>query len=624
MYSGVGLQDQSGGLPDSDILLPGRLGEVELSGVLNLLEKDQELQDLLCDVQERAENHRENYSKLKLEHSKLIHQVKVLESELGSVQEENIELRDQIRVVSEKAAQETTELRTQIILFKEQGPSGVGIKTAWTERIKEEVETSWRERWKSVTEDLENQESRINELIQENSHLKHSYQVGLAEVDSSMKELVFSLETKLASLEKEKKQLIRVPLKLEEEKEELEKRIHDLNKQNRTMLGSIEHLESELQKSISQLSLNESAALKSEGVLKSKLVKLQSEKDSLEGQLRSSTDEVERKERRIEQLEQLSADLRSKMEAAHRAADQIKQSSHLQLSEMEMETAKQLASVRREKENANKEKVELEFKYTELKSRYDDIHREHKVELTGLEQGYISSRREMGHTEQEYQVRLGELTAKLQSLEFTMKQLENENTHLKREKEDFLLNIEDDMQRLSRENAALRKGNLHFKMDVENILKDREEIIETAEKRENELNTVIKKFEKQNREILNQIEGKEKNLSEKIAKYKKLIHKLRNKLKLATAEKEESTLRKECMRGYVSPEKYHQVKSELKEIKQKQKQFSNLIQNLQDVETQKREGEMEIENLNASLDSLDQLRIQSLQFNQYIEFQLIK
>ena len=33
------------------------------------------------------------------------------------------------------------------------------------------------------------------------------FQVGLAEVDSSMKELVFSLETKLASLEKEKKQL---------------------------------------------------------------------------------------------------------------------------------------------------------------------------------------------------------------------------------------------------------------------------------------------------------------------------------------------------------------------------------------------------------------------------------
>ena len=37
----------------------------------------------------------------------------------------------------------------------------------------------------------------------------------------------------------------------------------------------------------------------------------------------------------------------------------------------------------------------------------------------------------------------------------------------------------------------------------------------------------------------------------------------------------------ESMRGYVSPEKYHQVKSELKDIKQKQKQFSNLIQNLQ-------------------------------------------
>ena len=69
---------------------------------------------------------------------------------------------------------------------------------------------------------------------------------------------------------------------------------------------------------------------------------------------RSSNDEIERKERRIEQLEQISADLRCRMEAAHRTADQIQQSSQLKLSEIEMETAKQLAAVRRERENAFK------------------------------------------------------------------------------------------------------------------------------------------------------------------------------------------------------------------------------------------------------------------------------
>ena len=59
--------------------------------------------------------------------------------------------------------------------------------------------------------------------------------------------------------------------------------------------------------------------------------------------------------------------------------------------------------------------------YTDLKSRYEKIHMEHKDELTGLEQGFIISRRETEQTEQEYQSRFGEMTSKLQSLGMLVK-----------------------------------------------------------------------------------------------------------------------------------------------------------------------------------------------------------
>ena len=38
-------------LPDAGVHLPARLDGVELEGVLGLLDKDRELQELLCDAQ---------------------------------------------------------------------------------------------------------------------------------------------------------------------------------------------------------------------------------------------------------------------------------------------------------------------------------------------------------------------------------------------------------------------------------------------------------------------------------------------------------------------------------------------------------------------------------------------
>ena len=51
MYPGEGLLYSGEGLPGPELVLPARMGEKELTGVLNLLEKDRELQELLTDVQ---------------------------------------------------------------------------------------------------------------------------------------------------------------------------------------------------------------------------------------------------------------------------------------------------------------------------------------------------------------------------------------------------------------------------------------------------------------------------------------------------------------------------------------------------------------------------------------------
>ena len=80
-------------LSEEEVMVGERLTVGEAEEVLGLLARDGELAQLLAEAQSRAEQHRENFSSLQVQQGRILHQVRVMEEELGSAEEEKLELR---------------------------------------------------------------------------------------------------------------------------------------------------------------------------------------------------------------------------------------------------------------------------------------------------------------------------------------------------------------------------------------------------------------------------------------------------------------------------------------------------------------------------------------------------
>ena len=88
--------DQSG---QEEILIGDCLTREEAEEIITVLAQDGALQDLLVEAQVRSDQHRQNYVKLKGEHERLIHQLKVMESEMDKLETEKQQLETKIRSV---------------------------------------------------------------------------------------------------------------------------------------------------------------------------------------------------------------------------------------------------------------------------------------------------------------------------------------------------------------------------------------------------------------------------------------------------------------------------------------------------------------------------------------------
>ena len=82
---------------EDDIVIGECLTKDEAEEIINTLMRDSDLQDLLVDAQLRSDQHRQNYATLKTQHEKLLHQVKILESEIMKLEGEKQDLETEIR-----------------------------------------------------------------------------------------------------------------------------------------------------------------------------------------------------------------------------------------------------------------------------------------------------------------------------------------------------------------------------------------------------------------------------------------------------------------------------------------------------------------------------------------------
>ena len=91
--------DQPG---EEEIVIGDCLTREEAEEIITVLAQDGALQDLLVEAQVRSDQHRQNYVKLKGEHERLIHQLKVMETEMAKLETEKLELETEIRSDNKK------------------------------------------------------------------------------------------------------------------------------------------------------------------------------------------------------------------------------------------------------------------------------------------------------------------------------------------------------------------------------------------------------------------------------------------------------------------------------------------------------------------------------------------
>ena len=112
---------------------------------------------------------------------------------------------------------------------------------------------------------------------------------------------------------------------------------------------------------------------------------------------------------------------------------------------------------------------------------------------------------------------------------------------------------------------------------------------------------------------------KTSELSKKCRKYNKLIHKLRDKLALIQADSERIKLEKDAMVGYISPESHSNVRKQLMDLQQKQKEFANVFSHMGEYEKINHEKQEKIALINELAETLNELKIESKEFPEEIE-----
>ena len=87
---------------EDEIVIGDCLTREQAEQVITVLAQEGALQDLLVEAQIRSDQHRQNYVKLKGEHERLIHQLKVMETEMAKLETEKLELETEIRSDNKK------------------------------------------------------------------------------------------------------------------------------------------------------------------------------------------------------------------------------------------------------------------------------------------------------------------------------------------------------------------------------------------------------------------------------------------------------------------------------------------------------------------------------------------
>ena len=95
---------------EQDIVIGDCLTRDQAEDIINVLVKEADLQDLLVDAQFRSDQHRRNYATLKAQHEKILHQVKIMETEIIKLENEKKDMEIEISGLVDQAVDEKVDI----------------------------------------------------------------------------------------------------------------------------------------------------------------------------------------------------------------------------------------------------------------------------------------------------------------------------------------------------------------------------------------------------------------------------------------------------------------------------------------------------------------------------------
>jgi chromosome segregation ATPase len=251
-----------------------------------------------------------------------------------------------------------------------------------------------------------------------------------------------------------------------------------------------------------------------------------------------------------------------------------------------------------------------------------EIKERHAIEIQKREEELMETKVSSQDTMQQYEDRQAELGMKIKTLGLTIQDFQEEKDLYKEERAHMLQDFDEDMRRISFENESMKKEITFLRNKLDTVVKEKKEMEQFTSDREKELTEDLKALEKKMLAMRGRSLGqneKTSELSKKCRKYNKLIHKLRDKLALIQADSDRVKMEKEAMVGYISPESHSNVRKQLMDLQQKQKEFANVFSHMGECEKINNEKQEKIALINKVAATLIERKIESKEFLEEIE-----
>ena len=418
--------------------------------------------------------------------------------------------------------------------------------------------------------------------MQENASLRASYKTEVAAVELNMQEVLLQFQSKVSRLEADKENCVESPSRADKVNRALHAENLGLKSKIKVLRSSSEEQSAEINVLQSNLHQAQSELTHLESGLKMRLKQSEASNEALQKQITHLLNEMEEKEKIINNHENKSKSLVKDLEQINEKLSEKDREHQMKISAFEVSKAKEISTLKTELSLMKQKMSSQALTVESLEAELSKIGEKHSTELRGKDEDLAEAKVEIEDSMQRFEDRKAEMISKNKELSLALRDAEDEIERMKKERSRILRDFDEDMARMSFQNEELRK-EIQFR-GARQVRTDLRETTRTEE--------VPSPSPEVRREEGSAPSGEDSELWRKCRKYNKLIHKLRHKVSLLLTEKERL---EDSEAGAMR---------ELADLQQKHKQFAAVFTQLEDSERMKEEKMTKIEELKQAVGEL--------------------